>query len=73
MNLWVEARQGESPPYNIWWPWASASEEIKCLLCPVTSLNQVTERSIYFVSQGSSGYVNNLPNFVDIGIVVVKI
>ena len=53
--------------------WSSASEDMKSLVCHVTSQNHVIVGSSNFMSGSSSWYVTIVPKFVAIGIVVVQI
>ena len=53
--------------------WSNASQDMKCLLCHVTSENHMIEGSSIFMSGNSLWYVTTLPIFVAIGAAVVEI
>ena len=48
--------------------WSNASEEMKYLICHMTSENHVIEGSISFMSGTSSWHVTTLPGLLAIGI-----
>ena len=54
VNLWVKASHRELPPCHVWWPWCSASGDIKYLIWYVTSQKYVIEGSSNFMSGTSS-------------------
>ena len=53
--------------------WSSTSEDIKYLICYVTSQNHLIEGSCNFMSVSSSCHVTTLPCLVALGIVLVEI
>ena len=53
--------------------WSVTNEDLKYLICHVTSQNHMIEGSVNFMSGRSSSYVTTLPRFLAIGIVVAEI
>ena len=73
VNLWIEARHGESPSCHVWWSSVWCKWRYKVFNMPRDLTHNVTEGSSNFMSGNYSWYVTILPSLVIIGSVVVEI